>query len=99
MIDITSKTQEGFQDIVLSVERFEKDKEGNLSIFARGKYKDKIVGLSFLIKGGMRNGIKNNDFDRQAFYKDGIIFKSIGSESDNLINALAELYGVEASPP
>ncbi len=43
----------------------------------------------------MRNGIKNSDFDRQAFYKDGIKFKSIGSESDNLINTLAELYGVK----
>jgi len=95
MIDITSKTEEGFKDIILSVERLIKDDKGNLGIVAKGKYKDKTVGLLILVKGGMENGIKDGAFDRQAIYTGGIMFKSIGVESDNLVEALAELYEVK----
>lgn len=85
-----------FKDIVLSIGDIKETAKGGLSIIARGKYKDKIIGLCVEVKGGMKNGIKDGVFDKQAFCREGITFRSIGIESSNLINALSELYGEPA---
>lgn len=97
MIDITSKNEsrEFPQDIVLAIENLTKDAAGNYHIIGKGTYHSILVGLEVIIRGGMKHGIVNDDFetDQTAFYK-GVIFKSIGSESDEFIKAMASLYGI-----
>jgi hypothetical protein len=101
MIDITSKTEDGgFADIVLSIENYKKDDNGNYTILTKGKYKDTIVGLEVFIKGNIKKGIINgSEFDTSAFKIEGITLKSIGEESNNLVKAISELYGSPTDNP
>lgn len=95
-MDITSKIEPGEfpQDIVLGIEKLTKDADGNYRVIAKGTYQNIVVGLEVIIQAGMRHGLANDDIDRTAFYKNGIVLASIGIESDKLIKAMAGLYGV-----
>ena len=45
------------------------------------------------IKSGIPAGIVNNEMEKSSFTKNGVEILSIGKESDNLIEAISELYG------
>ena len=97
MIDITSKPDEYFSDIVLSIEKKSKDWRKNYHFIAKGFYKNILVGIEVIVKAGMRNGITNGNFDKTAFCNEGIVFKSIGNYSEEFIKALAKLYGIKTN--
>ena len=88
------------QDVLLHIHHWEKAVDGRLRIIACGDAKGKTVGLEAYIKTDMKpveyNPITHeiNITDPETVYVDGITFKSIGEESDDLVMALSEMYEI-----
>jgi hypothetical protein len=92
--DITSRInkEEGFVDIFLKITEDTKTDTSHIYI-AKGLYKNRTVGLQIEVSSKIRAGIVDGDIDsRNGFVANGVLLKSIGQESDELIKALAELY-------
>jgi hypothetical protein len=93
LVDITSKIVKtsGFVDIALTIT----DKKETDSMFvytAQGLYKSDTVGIEIALKKGLKAGIVNGELNN-VFVRNGITMHSIGSKSDKLLAAIAELYG------
>jgi hypothetical protein len=96
LIEITSRTEEGFHDIVLNIVDSKLTSNGDYEIIAKGKNKEETVGLKIKIKDKLKAGLVNegfDGFDSTAVELNGVSFYSIGPESDNLIRTLSKLYG------
>jgi hypothetical protein len=95
LADITSRTDtsEGFSDIFLIITSSIKTDTSNIYI-GQGLFKGKTVGLKFEINSNLPFGISSDGEinSKGAFVRNGVKFISIGQESDELINALSELY-------
>ena len=60
---------------------------------AKGIYQNKTVGLQIEINSDIPAGIVSGEFDTEnGFVSNGVRFKSIGKESDELVKALSQLY-------
>ena len=92
LIEITSRTEDGFQDIVLTVVESKQLDDGTIEVLAKGKNKDENVGLRIKIKNKLKPGFNGDEVDNTAFESNGVTFYSIGPESDNLIRGLSLLY-------
>ena len=100
LIEITSRTEEGFHDIVLNIVDSKLTSEGDYEIIAKGKSKEETVGLKIKIKDKLKAGLVNegfDGFDTTAVELNGVSFYSIGTESDSLISILSKLYGSPTS--
>ena len=95
LADITSRTDtsEGFSDIFLTITSSIKTDTTNIYI-GQGLYKNKLVGLKFEINSKLPFGITSDGEinSKGGFVRKGVKFISIGQESDELINALSDLY-------
>jgi len=92
LIEITSKTEDGFQDLVLTVVESNQLDDGTFEIFAKGKNNNENVGLRIKVKNKLKPGFNGGEVDNTAFESNGVTFYSIGQESDNLIRGLSLLY-------
>jgi hypothetical protein len=95
LIEITSRTEEGFHDIVLNIIDSKLTRNGDYEIIAKGKNKEETVGLKIKIKDKLKAGLVNegfDGFDSTAVELNGVSFYSIGPESDNLVRILSKLY-------
>lgn len=94
--EITSRvdTNDSWVDIFLTIVSDTKTDDSHIYV-AKGLYKNNIVGLeievSSHIKAGIGNGLERGG---SGFASNAVTFKSLGSESDNFVRALAELYEV-----
>jgi hypothetical protein len=93
LIEITSNTEEGFQDIVLNIVDSKRTKNGDYEIIAKGKNIQEIVGLKIKIKDKLKAGLLRGGLDSTAVELNGVSFFSIGKETDTLIKVLSKLYG------
>ena len=95
--EITSRTDtsEGFSDIFLKITSDLKSDTAHIYI-AKGLYKNKTVGLQFIVKSNMPNGItaEGEMNSKDGFIRNAIKIISIGQESDELVKALSELYEI-----
>jgi hypothetical protein len=92
LIDITSKSEEGFQDLVLNI--IDKKIDNNVWILiAKGQFKGTVVGIKIKMANGLKPGIINSEIDNGGFARSACEISSIGQESDNFIKILSELYG------
>ena len=95
LTDITSRTDtsEGFSDIFLTITSSSKTDTTHIYI-GQGVYKSKLVGLKFEINSRLPFGITSDGKinSNGGFVRKGVKFISIGQESDELINALSDLY-------
>jgi hypothetical protein len=92
LIELTSKAEEGWKDLIFTITEKEKLKNGFWSLTCKAKYKNEVVGLKVNIKDGIPAGIVNNEMEKTSFTKKGVEILSIGKESNNLIKAISELY-------
>jgi len=93
--DITSRIDpaEGWIDIFLKITEDTKTDTSHIYI-VKGLYKDKIVGLKIEVNSNIGAGIVNDELDGEnGFVSNAVRLNSIGQESDELVKALAELYG------
>lgn len=102
LADITSRTDtsEGFCDIFLTITSSSKTDTTNIYV-GQGLYKGKTVGLKFEINSKLPFGITSDGEinSKGGFVRNGVKFISIGQESDELINALSELYDEPTKKP
>ncbi len=102
LIEINSRVQDEFQDIVLSVVESELKNTEDYELIVKGKYNGQTVGLKIKIKDKLKAGLANggmDGFDTTAVALNGVSFHSIGEESDNLIKILSKLYEYPSSKP
>jgi len=86
--------EEGWKDIFLKITEDKRTDTSHIYI-AKGLYKEEIVGLQIEISSKINAGIIGDKIDnKNGFVLKGVRFKSIGNESDKLVNALTELYDV-----
>lgn len=102
LADITSRTDtsEGFSDIFLTITSSSKTDTTNIYV-GQGLYKNKIVGLKFEVNSKLPFGITTDGEinSKGGFVRNGVKFISTGQESDELINALADLYNEPIKKP
>jgi hypothetical protein len=96
LIDITSKSEKGFHDLVFNIANKQLDKDNNWILTAKGQYKNIVVGFKIVIKNNINPGIVNGKPDQFGMLKNAGQFLNIGSESDNFIKILSELYGFKS---
>lgn len=97
--EIWKPSEEGWYDIDLTITSVKMENDGYLSVVAKGLFRGKEVGLKVSFAPNMKPGLLNAEVDRTAFTKNGIVYSSIGPESDKLIKAIAALYKVELPRP
>jgi hypothetical protein len=91
--EIWQPDEEGFFDINLAISTAEVE-SNYLIVVGEGLFHGKNVGLKVGFQLNMRHGIVGAKADQSAFMQDGIRFASTGRESDRLLEAMAELYGL-----
>jgi hypothetical protein len=96
LIDITSKSEEGFHDLVFNIANKQLDKDNNWILTAKGQYKNIVVGFKVVIKNNINPGIVNGKPDQSGMIKNAGQILNIGSESDNFIKVVSELYGFKS---
>ncbi|GAB2832504.1 hypothetical protein GCM10027043_38540 [Ferruginibacter profundus] len=102
LADIISRTDtsEGFSDIFLTITSSTKTDSTNIYV-GQGLYQGKPVGLKFEVNSKLPFGITSDGQinSKGGFVRKGVKFISIGQESDELINALSELYNEPIKKP
>ena len=93
MQEIWQPTEEGWFDIDLGVTAVAADGD-HLVVTGEGMFRGEKVGLKVAFRKDMKPGIVNAGVDQSAFAQGGIEFVSIGEESDQLLTAMATLYGL-----
>ena len=90
LIELTSNqdAEEGWMDLIFTISQKEKLDNGFWGLTCKAKHKNQIVGLKINIK----NGIPGGEIDDPGVSVNGVEFKSIGKESDKLIEIMSELY-------
>ena len=92
--EIWKPTDEGWFDVDLTITSVSED-DDHLFVTARGLFRGSPVGLRIHFLKGMKPGLPDGEPDSTAFAEGGIAYESIGVESDRLLRAIAELYGLE----
>ena len=95
--EITSESEEGFQDIVLAIEDLKKSPDGAQRILGSGMYKGRKVSLEINLGAAWHPGAPDADVPVTTF-QGAVSFHSVGAESDLLLQALDELYGTRQAP-
>jgi hypothetical protein len=86
----------GFVDLTFGIKAVDcPNPEGDCVITAGSEYRGSSVGLAIAVRGGMKPGIKGAEIDRAGFMRDGIVFSSVGPESDRLLATMASLYDIK----
>jgi len=95
--EITSESEEGYHDLVLGIEDHQKLSDGSQRILASGMYQGKKVSLEILLGPAWRSGAINADVPITTFLG-SVSYRSIGVESDLLLQAMDEVYGTKKAP-
>lgn len=91
--DILSETEEGFADLVFRITESRQDRHDRWRLTARGTHQGRRVGLAVELEPEWTEGSLAEDL---VAYRGVVRYRSIGSESDALVAALKQLYGVDA---
>jgi hypothetical protein len=84
-------------DIIIGLKSVRHDGRGNNLFVAMGTHDGHEVGISVVLRGGMRPGFVNDRFDKTAIYPGGLVFISDGEPSDRLVAVLSGLFGIPAA--
>ena len=70
--------------------RFSSDR--SLTIRAEGTHRGRSVGLEITVKCGMKPGLRGDEIDKTAFYRNGIIVRGLGNNTRHLADLLSDVY-------
>lgn len=96
--EIWARTDEDWFDLNLTITSIEEDSE-YLVVIGKGLFRGKLVGLKVAFSKGLKPGLVGSEIDKNVFIRKGIIFSTIGSESDELLRAISTLYQVKIETP
>ncbi|WP_142786486.1 hypothetical protein [Changchengzhania lutea] len=90
LVELISNQEDGevWQDLIFSITEKEKLANGFWSLTCKAKYQNEIVGLKINIEDEIPSG----KIDNPGFSLKGVEIKSIGKESDKLIEIISKLY-------
>lgn len=89
---------EGFIDLIFNI--ITKECNGDyIKITAKATHQNQIVGLTITILNNCQPGILNNEINRDAFVRNGVIMESDGAQSDAFIEILSALYEIPSNKP
>ena len=97
LVEITSESEEGFHDVVLSIQDHKKLTDGSQTILASGLYKGRKVSVEIYLAPEWRSGPADPDVPITTF-QGTVSYHSVGAESDLLLQVIDELYGTKRSP-
>jgi len=95
--EITSESEEGFHDLVLGIEDHQASANGSQTLFASGMYKGRKVSLQVHLGPEWRSAPLDKDVPLTVF-RGGVSYRSVGAESDLLLQAMDEVYGTKQAP-
>jgi len=95
--EITSQSEEGFNDLIFSIRRIEKMPDGSQAAHAFGLHHGREVGLVVIIGPKWSKTSLSLDGPISA-YQGVVTYRSIGAESDALLEIMDKLYGTALHP-
>jgi hypothetical protein len=95
--EITSESEEGFRDFVLAIEEYDKLSDGSQKLLASGTHNGKKVSIEIDLIAGWNSGAPDPNVPIATF-RGTVTYRSVGSESDLLLQVMDELYGTKQAP-
>src|SRR5262245_59531422 len=95
--EITSESEEGFHDFVFATQHHIKLSDGSQTILASGTYKGKKVSLEIDLGAEWTASPLDRDVPITTF-RGAVRYRSVGAESDLLIQVMDEVYGTKMAP-
>jgi len=97
--EITSESEEGYYDLVFGIKETQTLSNGSQLISASGTHRGKSVGLQIVLSSSWKQGsIDLGSGSTLATYRGDVTFRSVGAESDLLLQIMDQLYGTKLSP-
>jgi hypothetical protein len=95
--EVTSESEEGFHDLLLYIERHDRLPGGEQALRAFGTHRGRRVGLEVVLGSPWKAGTLGKDVPLVT-YQGTVTYRSIGRESDALLQVLDELFGTKVRP-
>ena len=87
-------SEEGFVDLVFRIQQLRRGTK-NYRFTLTAAFGRKTVGLKVTMQRDMKSGFNAKmELLKKHVYRAGVVFQSIGEESDHLLRSIAKLYGV-----
>lgn len=88
-------SEEGFIDCVFKIKHLQSE-AGHYQFHMAASFNNEVVGVNVQVVKGIKAGFNDNmELVREHVYREGVHFLRSGDESDRLITALAQLYGLK----
>jgi hypothetical protein len=95
--EITSQSEEDFYDLVFFIKEHKKLGDGSQSIIAYGLHSGQPVGFEVVLKSRWQQSVLSSDVPIPTF--SGVVaYRSVGADSDLLLEALDQIYETKRSP-
>jgi len=95
--EITSQSEGGFHDLTFSIRHSEKMPDGSQALHAFGLHHGREIGLIVILGAKWPEASLSSDVPFSA--SQGLVtYRSIGAESDALLQIMDELYGTALHP-
>ena len=88
--------KDGWKDLVFDIVESSKIENNIWTFDCKAKYQNLVVGFRLFIIDNIEPGINNDKIDETRFVQEGLSIVGIGEESDNFINAISSLYGIQS---
>ena len=94
---LTQMSEEGFVDMTFRISALSEESNWRRFLLS-ASHNGRLVGMHVSIIVGVQGGFDANmGLVKDRVYRKGVIFRRSGPESDRLIEAIAELYGLEVA--
>lgn len=89
--------EEGFVDLTFRIGDLSGDRK-NYHFHLSASYKRRTLGMDVVLVKGIQGGLSASmDLVKEHVYRKGVRFARSGAESDRLVTAISELYGVKSA--
>lgn len=95
--EITSELEEGYYDLVFAIIDHKKLADGTQSIHVSGTHEGRTVSLEILLGSDWKPSPLSDDLPL-TMHRGGVVYRSIGAESDQLLQSLDQIYKTKQSP-
>jgi len=95
--EVTSEEEEGFHDLVFYIEEHKHLPDGSQCLRASGSHKGRKIGFEVVLSPNWNAASLGKNIPL-ATYRGMVTYRSTGSESDEFVAVLDELYGANLSP-
>jgi len=95
--EVTSEEEEGFHDLVFYVQEHKRLPDGSQSIRGSGTHKGRHLGLEIVLGPTWEAGSLGKDIP-VVTYRGIVTYRSIGPDSDALVQVLDGLYDTRVGP-